>query len=389
MFPAMNQQNPAHTLPLMLSLMNCVASSVASHWLRQNSARFDPQEQQALNALPQALLDLGKKQLDQLHASVKKLESATRPRDLSGAVIWQKGNARLLDLGGDVSKPPLILIPSLINRAYILDLDEDRSVARYLSRVACPLLLDWGVPGDLERKMDAAAYTESMLVPMLEYVTGVTKQRAHLLGYCMGGVLSLGLATLTPEKIASLGLFATPWDFNAPDANAPKLDEETIAGLEKLIHSMPEFPAQWIQTLFYMQHLELMQAKYMKIAEMSESSLREFLALEQWVNDAVPLAKGVAIDCLIDWVQRNTLKKGEWNVDGKAVNPKKLDHPTFIAAPQHDQIVPNGVSKALHSVMPHAMLVEPDAGHVGMMVGTRSRKQCLEPYARFLALHHA
>ena len=60
-------------------------------------------------------------------------------------VLWQAGTTRVLAFGGEASGAPVLLVPSLINRAYILDLTAQRSFARYLrERGLRPYLLDWG-----------------------------------------------------------------------------------------------------------------------------------------------------------------------------------------------------------------------------------------------------
>ena len=44
--------------------------------------------------------------------------------------VWRHGVASVLDYGGPADGPPTLFVPSLINRAYILDLAEDRSLMR-------------------------------------------------------------------------------------------------------------------------------------------------------------------------------------------------------------------------------------------------------------------
>src|SRR5687768_13997197 len=64
-----------------------------------------------------------------------------RPRLLP--VLWQDGPARLLDYG-PAGAPPVLVLPSLINRAYILDLMPGRSLMAHLAAAGLrPLLLDW------------------------------------------------------------------------------------------------------------------------------------------------------------------------------------------------------------------------------------------------------
>ena len=64
-----------------------------------------------------------------------------------GRSVWQEGTTRLLDYGEHGGKPVLV-IPSLINRHYILDLLPERSFVRFLRGAGLrPLVVDWGEPG--------------------------------------------------------------------------------------------------------------------------------------------------------------------------------------------------------------------------------------------------
>ena len=63
-------------------------------------------------------------------------------------VIWQEGGSRLLDYGSPARARRVLVVPSLVNRAYVLDLAPERSMLRWLGgRRGAPVLLDWGWPG--------------------------------------------------------------------------------------------------------------------------------------------------------------------------------------------------------------------------------------------------
>src|SRR5690606_19590517 len=69
-------------------------------------------------------------------------------------VRWQEGTTRLLDYGAGVAHgaPALLVVPSLVNRAYVLDLAPECSLLRYLAgRGLRPFLVDWDGPGPVER----------------------------------------------------------------------------------------------------------------------------------------------------------------------------------------------------------------------------------------------
>ena len=78
--------------------------------------------------------------------------------------IWEAGCSRLLDYGAapeaaDPAGRPVLVVPSLINRAYVLDLVPGRSLLRWLAAQGLrPLLLDWGTPGPAEAGFDLEAY---------------------------------------------------------------------------------------------------------------------------------------------------------------------------------------------------------------------------------------
>ena len=68
-------------------------------------------------------------------------------------VLWREGASRLLDYGkGQEDAPVVFVIPSLVNRYHILDLDGSQSFLRDLSKRGFrPLLLDWGSPAEDEK----------------------------------------------------------------------------------------------------------------------------------------------------------------------------------------------------------------------------------------------
>ena len=84
-----------------------------------------------------------------------------RREEPRAAVLQVQGSTRLLDYGGG---RPVLLVPSLINRAHILDLRPGASFCQWLRRHGLrPLLLDWGSPGEPERGFDLESYVERRL----------------------------------------------------------------------------------------------------------------------------------------------------------------------------------------------------------------------------------
>lgn len=309
--------------------------------------------------------------------------------------IWSRGNARLLDYGQKVSRnqifnkelPVVLFIPSLINRYYILDLEEERSFLRYLSSQGIyPLVLDWGVPGEVEKKFICADYVTEILAPAIDFIAEISAQPVALAGYCMGGTLAVAAAKLKRKKISSLALLATPWDFHCPEFAPFVLEKKWQMEMERQIAKQKTLPAEMIQALFYLTDPFIFEHKFRRYAELDSGSraARDFVALEHWVNDGVPMTSGVARDCLVGWAQENNLLMGNWMVGGKKITPPPATLPTFIAIPKNDHVVPFECAMPLASTNRNAHIIHPRAGHVGMIVGSHARRELWQPYATWL-----
>src|SRR5690606_30217726 len=120
--------------------------------------------------LAAALGRQGMARLDSFLVGVDAYHRSAHSRSISAPpAAWTRGAARLLDYGGDGA--PAVFVPSLVNRAYILDLYEDRSLAR--SSAASGLrtyVLDWGHPGREELGFSIEDYVCRVLIPALEEI---------------------------------------------------------------------------------------------------------------------------------------------------------------------------------------------------------------------------
>jgi polyhydroxyalkanoate synthase len=86
-----------------------------------------------------------------------------RRRIADPPAIWEEGTTRLLDYAPE-GGTPLLVVPSLVNRGYVLDLAAERSFLRHLAgRGIRPLLVDWGAPGPLERGFSLTDYVAGRL----------------------------------------------------------------------------------------------------------------------------------------------------------------------------------------------------------------------------------
>jgi poly(3-hydroxyalkanoate) synthetase len=293
-------------------------------------------------------------------------------------VLWREGGSSLLDFGGD--GPTLVVVPSLVNRASVLDLMPGRSMLRGLAGAGLRVvLLDWGWPGEIERAFTLTDYVAGRLERALVAIG----RPVRLAGYCMGGLLTVAAAERRPDLVQGLALLATPWDFHAADpAGAAKL-AGLLPWLEPMLGFNGTLPIDALQLLFTLLDPDGIAGKYREFASVDQDSdrARQFVAMEDWLNDGVPLAAPVARECLAGWYGENTPARGTWRIAGLPVRPDLLRVPSFVAVPSRDRIVPPESALPLAAMIPGAVVHQPISGHIGMVAGARADAALWQPLA--------
>jgi polyhydroxyalkanoate synthase len=363
--------------------------------------------EKALESVPpdafyKAVANEARHRLDRFTRGVRKYRTARRaPRPEEPPVVWREGSTRMLDYGAvpeaaaprDGQPPPVVLvIPSLVNRFWVLDLDDDQSLLRDLAaRGLRPLVIDWDAPNTEETSYTFTDYIGGRLSRALDFAVGVNGGPVALLGYCMGGLLSLALAQLRIRDVSALALLAAPWDFHIAhgeltggdlvrvlDGIMPKL-EETVARTGVL-------PVDMMQAMFAGLDPYMTPEKFRRFADLDPNTLeaKRFVQLEDWLNDGVVLAGPVALECFRDWHLRNTPPKGEWVVAGEPVRPQKVTCPALVVVPEKDHIVPPASQHALADALPNAETHSVSAGHIGLVSGGRAKREVFQPLADWL-----
>ncbi len=300
----------------------------------------------------------------------------------SATVVWRRDESRLRDYGEDESWP-LLVVPSLVNRAYVLDLMPDASLLRYLGDHGIrPFLLEWGPAG---RRMTLDDHIVDRLEPCFDWLRRTTGRRPLVMGYCMGGLLALALASRRPTDLAGLALLATPWDFHQGQGPADRLSAQRHL-LAALAGMAGGASVDLLQTLFASIDPMAVPRKFARFGALDPASTAalRFVAIEDWLNDGVPLGADLTGHCILDWYGDNLPARGLWQIAGRPVRPQTLDIPAYVAIPARDRIVPAESALALAAELPLAEVIRPASGHVGMVVGARAARELWDPLLAWL-----
>lgn len=394
---------PQH-LTLALALWGNSAAawpSLKAAWRNSNEAEQASPLARALRALAPALQDAdeaallhaltieGHRRLGQFLDGVlayRRDPCVRRPADRP--VLWREGTTLLRDYrsgGNESAAPRLLVVPSLINRYYILDLEPEGSfLADLAARGYAPFVVDWDAPGGEEQGFDLTRYIAGRLEGALDAVRRQPGGPIVVVGYCMGGNLALALALRRQADVAGLACLATPWDFHAEGAAQAQLIGAVGRSMDSLFQVLGEMPVDVLQSLFASLDPLSILAKFRRFAGMERDHARKFVALEDWLNDGVGLAAPVARECMTQWYGENSTACGRWLIAGEPVRPEGLDLPALVMVPGNDRIVPPKSALGLAQRLPRCEAQTPAAGHIGMMVGGAARAKVWEPLDAWL-----
>jgi polyhydroxyalkanoate synthase len=314
----------------------------------------------------------------------------TTPHD----VVLAAGPWRLLRFrpraGGPRFRIPILLVPSLINRWYVLDLGAGRSFAADLVAAGHDVyVIDWGTPRPEDRYATWDDVCGRWLGRALRHVARRSPGgAAHVLGYCLGGTIAVCHAAAFPEHVASLVALAAPIDFEqagimATWTRSPSFD------VGALVDAYGNVPWPLMQASFHMIRPTLNLAKAVALLDRAwdDEFLDGFLAIERWGNDNVSFPGA----CYRDYIERlyrgNELARGTMTLCGRSAALQQFDAPTLVVSFEHDAIVPPGAASALldRIASPDKARVHLPGGHVGAVVSKKAADGLWPMLRRFWA----
>ncbi|HVY55725.1 MAG TPA: class III poly(R)-hydroxyalkanoic acid synthase subunit PhaC [Thermodesulfobacteriota bacterium] len=307
------------------------------------------------------------------------VEVGTTPHE----VIFTENKLRLLHYYPVAEKTipvPLIMIFALVNRPYILDLKPGRSVVEVLLKKGIDVyLIDWGAPGDEDKKLDLNHYIN-------RYIKNVVKQvkkhsgsdKVSLLGYCMGGTMSAIYTALYPDDVKNLILMTAGIDYKV-EGTLNLWGDKPNFDVDKFVDAFGNVPAEFLQSGFlFMKPIQNLVSKYVNFYENvdNEAFVENFLAMEKWLNDNIAVPGEVFREFVKYLYQENQLVENKLRVNGKQVNLKDIKCPVLNLIAENDHLVPPASSlvfNELTSSKDTKTVVYP-TGHIGLSVSSKSLK---------------
>jgi polyhydroxyalkanoate synthase len=325
-------------------------------------------------------------------AGIRQYQNSDYARTLPGLpVVWSAGTVTLRHAAaapGGGNAPPLLMVPSMINRSTILDIAEDVSFVRWMAaRGRDVYLMDWGEPKNDPAQAQLDTLMAERLIPAIRHAAAAGGHGVvDALGYCMGGTLLAGAAGRN-VPVRRLVFLAAPWDFDAGDRLLQAQVLSFAASGQTLMALHDRLPASWVQTVFATLDPAQLLHKYVRFAAMAPDSAeaRRFVAVEDWLNDAVDLPSGIARMCIHDWYAGNKTAAGSWRVGGHPVMLRDINCPALILCAKKDRLVPPESARAMEGLLPYAKIHMAETGHIGLLAGGRAADHVWRPVLDFLS----
>jgi polyhydroxyalkanoate synthase len=323
----------------------------------------------------------------------------TRPKPVVGAtpcdVAWTENKWRLLHYRprpeGLAHQTPLLLIPSLINRHYVLDLMPGKSFTEAMVAAGHDVwTIDWGTPGPEDRFLSFDDICDRTIGRALKVVAGEGK--AHVLGYCMGGTLAAIHAAVRPERIASLIAIAAPVKFHDAGLLSKWTNSKTF-DIDALIDACGNAPWQVLQSSFQLLRPTLPLAKAVGVLDKAwnDEFLDGFLALETWGNDNVSLPGEFYRRYVKDLYRADGLVNQSFSLSGKPVRLSSIKCPTLAVTFEHDNIVlPDSAAILLELISSkQKQRIHLPGGHVGAVVSKAASRGLWPQLSQWLGVQES
>jgi polyhydroxyalkanoate synthase len=287
-------------------------------------------------------------------------------------------------------RTPVLLVPSLINRHYVLDLMPGKSFAGYLvSQGHDVYILDWGTPSSEDRFLTFDDICDRYLGRAVRIAARASERdETHLLGYCMGGILTSIYTAARPEHVASLVALAAPVRFHDEGLLSAWMRTPSF-DVNAMIDGLGNVPWQLMQSAFHLLRPTLNLAKAVHLVDRAwnDEFLDGFLALETWGNDNVSFPGECYRRYATEIYQHDALARGEMTLSGRPARLSQIHCPVLAVTFEHDNIVPWKSAAALLDLVSSTdkQHIHLPGGHVGAVVSKSASRGLWPAMSRFWA----
>ena len=245
-----------------------------------------------------------------------------------------------------VLKRPLLIIPPWINKFYILDLRPKNSFIRWaVEQGHTVFVVSWVNPDEKLAEKGFDDYMREGPYAAFDAMEQATGERAfNVIGYCLGGtLLSCTLAHMATRKdtrVKSATFLTTMLDFAEAGELGVFIDEEQLHALEEKMSKRGFLEGSEMATTFNMLRANDLIWSFVVSNYLMGQEPFPFDLL-YWNDDSTRMPARMHSFYLRRMYQQNDLvKPGAVELDGVALDLRKIKVPTYMLSTREDHIAP-------------------------------------------------
>ncbi len=285
---------------------------------------------------------------------------------------------------------PLLIIYALVNRPYMADLQDGRSMIQGLLDEGVDVyLIDWGYPDAADKYLTLDDYINGYIDNCVDVICDrQNRKNINILGICQGGAFSLCYTSLHQAKVKNLITTVTPVDFHTIDDLLSHMVRKI--DIDQVVDTMGNIPGEVLNMAFLsLKPYSLMGQKYIDLVNIldDKDKAMNFMRMEKWIFDSPDLAGEAYREFIKQFYQENGLVKGTAKVGDDIVDLGKITIPVLNIYAMHDHLVPPDSSKALEGCISSKdyQSLEFPGGHIGIYVSGKAQKMIPPSVAKWLS----
>ncbi|MBJ6980743.1 class III poly(R)-hydroxyalkanoic acid synthase subunit PhaC [Luteimonas sp. MC1572] len=296
--------------------------------------------------------------------------------------VWRDGKVvlyRFIGAQAPTARVPLLIAYALVNRPYMVDLQDDKSLVRQLlARGEDVYIIDWGYPDRSDRFLTLEDYIERFIGGAVDHLRATHGLDAiNLLGICQGGAFSLSYAALNPAKVRNLITMVTPVDFHTDDNMLGNWTRGIDVDL--FVDTLGNVPADMMNLCYLtLKPWRLFVQKYVGLADIldDKAALEDFLRMEKWIFDSPDQAGEAFRQFIKQYYQGNGFVNGGIVIGDREVHLGMVEMPVLNIYAEQDHLVPPSASRPLGGLVGTNDYSELSfrGGHIGIYVSGRAQK---------------
>jgi polyhydroxyalkanoate synthase len=297
--------------------------------------------------------------------------------------VWRDGKVVLYRFRGakaPTAKVPLLICYALVNRPYMVDLQDDRSLVKNLLALGQDVyLIDWGYTDRSDRFLTLEDYIERFIDGAVDHLRAASGQdRINLLGICQGGAFSLSYSSLHPDKVRNLITMVTPVDFHTDDNMLSNWIQDL--DIDQFVDTLGNVPADLMNLCYLtLKPYRLFVQKYVGMVDIldDKKAMEDFLRMEKWIFDSPDQAGEAFRQFIKQYYQGNGFVNGGIVIGEREVDLGFVDMPVLNIYAEQDHLVPPSASKPMQGLVGSNDYSEISfrGGHIGIYVSGRAQKE--------------